>query len=236
MPAGPALCTVVCAHAPGSPARSTTQLCAVRALLLTLMPQHPPLPPLPLDPSHPTHPLLDPAGGGLPGHRPPRVHLHRPGGHRRHKGRDLPHRDVRRDHHPRLHAHVPHEQEDQGARRQDGAVRCGLGLPGRWDVWWVGRGVQGAAVRWALGARARVHCVLCTVALWHFALRLWTALCTVALCGRDCGVLGGWVWLGGCGWVGVAGWVWLAPAGSTAVVPVRCVALRECELANGALC
>lgn len=73
-------------------------------------------------------------GGPVPRHDPPRVHLHRPGGPRRHRGRHLPPRDVRRHDRPRLDADVPPQPQDQGHGRQDGPVRRGFGRDLRWCV------------------------------------------------------------------------------------------------------
>mmetsp|Transcript_887 Transcript_887/g.1778 ORF Transcript_887/g.1778 Transcript_887/m.1778 type:complete len:281 (-) Transcript_887:516-1358(-) len=64
-------------------------------------------------------------GGRLPGDHPPFLHLHhRGGGRRRPGGHRLP-RDLRRHHRQGLHAHVPHEPQDQGHGHQDGPVRRG---------------------------------------------------------------------------------------------------------------
>ncbi len=51
--------------------------------------------------------------------------LHHRGRAQRAVRRHLPPRDVRRDHHPRLHAHVPAVAQDQGHGHQDGAERRG---------------------------------------------------------------------------------------------------------------
>ena len=51
------------------------------------------------------------------------VQLHRSGRPRRACRRDPPHRNLRRHHHPRLHADVPDGAPHQGDGREDGAVR-----------------------------------------------------------------------------------------------------------------
>jgi hypothetical protein len=56
------------------------------------------------------------------GHHAPRDPLHRAGGARRPAGRHLSPRDLRRHHHPRLHAHVPDGPLHQGDGHQDGAL------------------------------------------------------------------------------------------------------------------
>mmetsp|Transcript_4178 Transcript_4178/g.13171 ORF Transcript_4178/g.13171 Transcript_4178/m.13171 type:complete len:209 (+) Transcript_4178:753-1379(+) len=79
-------------------------------------------------------------GGRVHRHRALRLHLHRAGGHRRGLGRDLPPRDVRRDHDPRRHTHVSARPQDQGDGHQDGDV----GRGGRRDAGGVPLLPQGA--------------------------------------------------------------------------------------------
>ena len=59
------------------------------------------------------------------GHRAPRLHLHLRRRTGCAAGSDPPHRDLRRDHDPRLHADVPAGAADQGDGREDGALGRG---------------------------------------------------------------------------------------------------------------